>query len=90
MAKPLLRVCSIPNVGMRDGMPGASGTIYLPFYGYYRVDGGVMTWPQESGRPQDESLAIRGVSSPNTYQKDCCTCSGEGEDLWRGRWPRNE
>lgn len=80
MSKPLLPLCSIPQVADRDGNAGANAKFLLPFYGYWAVSGQVFTFPL-GNVAQDRSMRMGGVSMPDTYQKDCCTCAAGGENL---------
>lgn len=80
MAKLMLPSCSIPAMASRDGVVGPSAKLYLPFHGYWCADGSVLSW-SSAEEPQDKTMRSGGVSMPNTYQKDCCTCSGEGVGL---------
>lgn len=89
MCKPLLPLCSIPPVADRDGDSGAGAKFYLPFYGYWTVSGEVLTWPSQEVA-QDKTMRLGGVSSPDSFQKDCCTCSpcGDGFINIRQTYPR--
>lgn len=83
MAKPLLPLCSIPTVADRDGNAGANAKFLLPFYGYWSASGQVLTFPLAS-ISQSHEMRVGGVSMPDTYQKDCCTCAAGGENLLIG------
>lgn len=75
MAKPLLSLCAIPMVADKDGHAGVNAKFLLPFWGYWAANGQVFSWPTMN---QDHGMRMGGVSQPNTFQKDCCTCA-EGE-----------
>lgn len=74
MCYPHLPLCSIPPIANKDGAVGAGAKFYLPFYGYWTVSGEVLTWPDQYVL-QDRNMRLGGVSQPETFQKDCCTCS---------------
>lgn len=80
MCKPLLPLCSIPTVADKDGNAGANAKFLLPFYGYWAASGSVYTFPLGNA-VQDPATVISGVSQPDTFQKDCCTCSACGQNL---------
>lgn len=75
MSKPLLSLCSIPKIAMRDGWVGSTARILLPFYqyGYWFASGQQYTFPG-STLAQDTSVANIGTTKPNTFAKDCCSC----------------
>lgn len=87
MCKPLLPLCSIPTVADKDGNAGANAKFLLPFYGYWAASGQVYTFPLGNA-VQDQSMRMGGVSQPDTFQKDCCTCSPCG-DNWIAQAPIN-
>lgn len=76
MSKPLLSLCSIPKIAVRDGYAGPNAKLLLPFYtyGYWFANGQQYTFP---GSPiaQDPSRTLVGTQKPNTFQKSCCSCS---------------
>jgi hypothetical protein len=80
MSKPLLPLCSIPTVADKDGDAGANAKFLLPFYGYWAASGQVFAFPLGNAA-QDPSMRIGGVSQPDTFQKDCCTCAEDGVNL---------
>lgn len=80
MSKPLLPLCSIPTVADKDGDAGVNAKFLLPFYGYWAASGQVYTFPLGQ-IAQDSSMRIGGVSMPDTYQKDCCTCAEGGQNM---------
>lgn len=84
MAKLRLPLCGIPTVSDRDGQSAWSAH-WLPFYGYWSASGRVYAWPEMIAR-QDHSMRLGGVTMPNTYQKDCCTCAAGGDDLNPIEW----
>lgn len=91
MAKPLLPLCSIPTVSDKDGSAGVGAKFYLPFHGYWNPSGEEYSWPSQQ-LLQDKTMRLGGVSMPKTYQKDCCTCPADPDDLIQeppgGGWPR--
>ena len=72
--KPLLSLCSIPKIAMRDGWAGQYAKILLPFYGYWFASGAQYSFP-ESEVPQDKSVTLSGTRTIDTFTKDCCTCN---------------
>lgn len=80
MSRPLLPLCSVPAVADRDGNAGANAKFLLPFYGYFMASGQILTFPN-AVRKQRHTMRIGGSTMPDTYQKDCCTCSAEGANL---------
>lgn len=76
MSKPLLSLCSVPKVAMRDGYVGDYAHIELPFYeyGFWFASGQQYTFPEGTAR-QDTSVTLSGRRSVATFQKDCCNCS---------------
>lgn len=77
MSKPLLPLCEVPKIAMRDGWTGAVANIFLPFYeyGYWFASGQQYTFP--SGTiPQDQSRTLYGTSKPNTFIKAPQICIG--------------
>lgn len=77
MSKPLLSLCYVPNVAMRDGYSGGNAKILLPFYGYWFASGQQYTWPTAT-IGQDLSRRVGGINSPDVFQKDCCCCGIHG------------
>ena len=76
MSKPLLSLCSIPKIAMRDGWAGANANILLPFYGYWFASGQIYNWPNATDVPQNRSRTLIGQTMPDTFKKDCCSCIG--------------
>jgi hypothetical protein len=72
MAKPLLPLCEVPKIAMRDAWTGATAHIFLPFYqyGYWFASGQQYTFPSGSAA-QDltQAQALQGTSKPNTFIK---------------------
>lgn len=78
MSKPLLSLCSIPKVALKDGWTGPFAHITLPFYqfGYFFASGAQYTYPSAS-IGQDLATTVHGSNMTDTYQKDCCSvCLG--------------
>lgn len=74
--KPLVSLCQVPKVAMKDGNTGAFAKLLLPFYGYWFASGATYSWPSAS-KTQDQSITITGLNMADNYQKDCCnTCLG--------------
>lgn len=75
MSKPLLPLCSIPKLAIRDGLVGASARLLLPFYdyGFWFASGQQYTFP--SGTiGQDLGITEGGTTKANTYQKQLGVC----------------
>lgn len=78
MAKPLLALCSIPQVAMRDGYTGQFAKIMLPFYefGYWFASGQQPTFPGGTIGQVHGMQALLGTTKPNTFQKTAGVCLG--------------
>lgn len=77
MSKPLLAICSVPKIAMRDGWVGQTAHIFLPFstYGYWFASGQQYVFPSGTGA-QDESVTLNGTTKPNTFIKAPQICIG--------------
>jgi hypothetical protein len=75
MSKPLLSLCSIPKLAIRDGYVGATARLLLPFYqyGYWFASGQQYTFPGAT-LAQDTSRTLGGTVKPNTYTKEAGVC----------------
>lgn len=73
MSKPLLALCSIPKVAVKDGYTGPYAKLLLPFVGYWFASGQTFTFPN-STIAQDTSRTIGGTRMADTFAKDCCSC----------------
>ncbi len=60
----------------RDGGVGAYARLFLPFYsgGYWFRSGQTLSFPR-STIAQDRSYVLSGTTKPDTFMKDCCTCT---------------
>lgn len=76
MSNPLLPLCSLPKVAMRDGYTGQYANIPLPnyTYGLWFASGAQYTFP--SATLAQNGAPFSGTAMPNTFQKDCCSCMG--------------
>lgn len=75
MSKPLLALCSIPKMAIRDGLTGPYARLFLPFYefGYWFASGQQYTFP--SGEAvQNQRLTIGGNRQKDTFVKDYGVC----------------
>lgn len=70
MAKPLLPLCSIGKIAIRDGLTGPTARLLLPFYefGYWFASGQQYTFPN-STIAQDTSMTMLGTTKPDTFVK---------------------
>lgn len=79
MSKPLLPLCAVPKIAMRDAWTGATAHIFLPFYtyGYWFPSGQQYTFPSGTAN-QDPTLttSLYGTSKPNTFVKAPQICIG--------------
>lgn len=75
MSKPLLSLCQIPKLSMRDGWAGANAHIYLPFYqyGYWFASGQQYTF-NNSTIPQWKGRTLGGTDMTTTYIKEAGAC----------------
>lgn len=73
MSKELLPLCSTPKLATRDGWTGPYARLELPFYGYWFASGGTLNAPSSTG-PQNRSMTLVGVATPDTYQKAAGIC----------------
>lgn len=78
MSKPLLSLCSIPKLAIRDGYVGQFARLLLPFstYGYWFASGAQYTFTGTSIRQTPGEMALVGVTKPNTYKKAADVCIG--------------
>lgn len=77
MAKPLLSLCSVPKIAMRDGWTGSTAHIFLPFatYGYWFASGQQYTFPSgTAAQDLTQAQALQGTSKPNTFVKAAGVC----------------
>lgn len=72
--KPLLPICSIPKAVTREGHTGAHAILLLPFYGYWSVQGGKLSFPEGTGAQSTETTLQGTVFPNNTFRKGCCSC----------------
>lgn len=76
MSKPLLSLCQVPKVALKDGWAGPFAKILLPFFGYFYASGAQVTFPNSS-IGQDGAMTVHGTNMTDNFQKDCCTvCLG--------------
>lgn len=78
MSKPLLSLCSVPKVALKDGWAGPFAKILLPFSpcGYFWASGACVTYPSAQ-IGQDQAMTVHGINMTDNFQKDCCTvCLG--------------
>lgn len=71
----LLPLCSIPKLATRDGWAGATAHFPLPFSveGLWFASGQIYDFADTIA--QDTYPVIAGRWQPDTFKKDCCTCS---------------
>ena len=73
--KSLVSLCSTPPAVVRDGYTGPNAKVLVPFLGYWWAAGVTVTFPGAVA-PQAPGKTISGTSQIDTFQKDCCSCSG--------------
>lgn len=72
MAKPLLPLCEVPKIALRDAWTGATAHIFLPFYefGYWFASGQQYTFPSGTiAQDLTQSRALLGTTKPDTFIK---------------------
>lgn len=77
MSKPLLPLCDVPKIALRDAWTGATAHIFLPFstYGYWFASGQQYTFPSgEAAQDTVQGQALLGTSKPNTFVKAQGVC----------------
>jgi len=74
MSRPLLPLCEVPKVAIKDGYVGEFAQLYLPFHDtIWFANGNDCVFPGGT-IAQDQSRTFSGTRQPVTFIKDCCTC----------------